>query len=96
MNRRRDEDYEIAALSKGLMVLEALEGIGFEPVSLATIVGRTGFTRDYCYRALRTMKMRGYVAQAGDDKWSLGQRIAKFSGRYGDLALRALAQGKDA
>lgn len=80
-NRRRDEDYEIEALSKGLMVLEALEGIGFEPVSLATVTGRTGFTRDYCYRALRTMKMRGYVAQAADDKWTIGKRLFVFCRR---------------
>lgn len=78
MPKRTDQDYEIAALSKGLMVLEALEGIGFEPVSLSTIVGRTGFTRDYCYRALRTMKMRGYVAPVADDKWIIGKRVAKL------------------
>lgn len=90
---RRDEDYEIESLSKGLMVLEALEGIGFEPVGLDTIVGRTGFSRDFVYRALRTLKMRGYAQRVGS-LWSVGPRITKFSGRYSDLALRALAQKK--
>lgn len=70
--------YEIEALSKGLMVLEALEGIGFEPVSIDTIVGRTEFTKDYVFRALKTLKIRGYVVQQ-NGKWSIGNRMIRFS-----------------
>lgn len=85
-------DYEIEAATKTLQVLEALEGIGFEPVTVSTVVGRTGFTRDFCFRALKTLQMRGYVVKSPGNKWALGQRILKFSGRYSDLALRALSQ----
>jgi hypothetical protein len=34
-NKRDDKDYEIEALSKGLAILEALEGTNFEPVKLS-------------------------------------------------------------
>lgn len=91
MQRRRDEDYEIEALSKGLMVLEALEGIAFEPVAIDTIIGRTGFSKDFVFRALKTLKLRGYAVNE-KGKWSVGPRVLKFSGRYSDVALRALAQ----
>lgn len=74
MSRRPATDYEIEALTKGLQVLEALEGIGFEPVSLSTVVGRTGFTRDFCWRALKTLAMRGY-ATCEKNKWTVGKRV---------------------
>ena len=78
MQKRRDEDYEIEALSKGLMVLEALEGIAFEPVSIDTIIGRTGFSKDFVFRALKTLKLRGYVTQE-KGKWLVGRRFIRLS-----------------
>lgn len=78
MSKRPDSDYEIESVSKALMVLEALEGIGFEPVNLSTIVGRTGFSRDFVFRALKTLQMRGYaVCEKG--KWTVGKRIVRLS-----------------
>jgi DNA-binding IclR family transcriptional regulator len=78
--KRHDADYEIESLSKGLMVLEALEGIGFEPVSVSTIIGRTGFKRDLVFRSLKTLSLRGY-AVCENGKWTLGKRLVKFSER---------------
>lgn len=92
VRRRLDADYEIEAVTKSLQVLEALEGIGFEPVSVQTIMGRTGFSKDFVFRSLKTMQLRGYVTRLPDGKWTVGQRILRFSGRYSDLALRALSQ----
>ena len=91
-NKRDDAAYEIESLTKGLLVLEALEGIGFEPVRVQAVMDRTGFTRDLCDRSLKTLRMKGYAAQTPDGRWTLGQRLLKFSGRYSDLCLRALAK----
>lgn len=77
-NKRRDSDYEIEALTKGLIVLEALEGIGFEPVNVSTIMARTGFSRDLVFRSLKTLSLRGY-AVCENDKWTVGKRMVRFS-----------------
>ncbi len=43
-NRNTDEGKEIESLSKGLMVLEAMEGKNFEPVAVKKIIERTGLS----------------------------------------------------
>lgn len=78
MTKRSSADYEIESVSKALIVLEALEGIGFEPVSVSTVVGRTGFTRDFVFRALKTLEMRGYATLA-NGKWTVGKRAVRLS-----------------
>lgn len=72
--KRPDSDYEIEALSKGLIVLEALEGVRWEPVDVKTIVERTGFTRDLCDRTLKTLRLKGY-AVCENGKWTAGKRF---------------------
>lgn len=79
--KRTDADYEIEALTKGVMVLEALEGTKFEPVSIDTIMQRTEFSRDFCTRALRTFRMKGYVIQNERGQWSIGKRLILFAGK---------------
>ena len=76
---RADEDYEIEALSKGLAVLESLEGINFEPVSVAKIMERTGLTRDLVDRSLKTLRLRGYTIQNERGEWAIGQRFFRFA-----------------
>ncbi|MCV4753501.1 hypothetical protein OFC37_28995, partial [Escherichia coli] len=73
------QNYEIAAVTKCLLVLEALEGVRFEPVSISTICGRTGLTRDFVFRALCTLKLRGYVERLPNGKWSVGKRFLRFA-----------------
>lgn len=90
-NHRDDAAYEIGGLSKGIKVLEALEGEKFEPVDLQTVMDRTGFSRDLVMRALRTLAMHGYARRDGR-KWIVGPRVLKFSERYNELCLRALAK----
>jgi DNA-binding IclR family transcriptional regulator len=70
--------YEIEAVSKALAVIESLEGIAFEPVTIATIIGRTGMSRDSVYRTLHTLRLRGYVIFR-DGKWSIGPRIIRLA-----------------
>jgi hypothetical protein len=93
--RRRDDEYEIEALTKGINVLEALEGLSFEPVPIATIVERTGLSRDVADRSLKTLRMKGYASQIKGGKWTLGTRLLKFAERYSELCLKVLAQTKD-
>lgn len=76
---KEDADYEIESLSKGIAVLEALEGMNFEPVKIEIVMERTGFSRDFCTRALRTLRLRGYVAQLADKRWTLGTKFIRFS-----------------
>ena len=76
--KRDDTDYEIESLSKGLAVLEALEGTRWEPVSVATIIERTGFGRDLVDRTLKTLRLRGYaICEKG--KWSVGKRFVRVA-----------------
>lgn len=76
-NKRPDEAYEIEALSKGLMVLEALEGIRFEPVSVQVVMQRTGLPRDTVDRSLKTLRLKGY-AICENGKWEIGRRFFRF------------------
>ena len=76
--RRSDEDYEIEALSKGLIILEALEGVRWEPVSVGTVIERTGFTRDTVDRTLRTLRLRGYAVQI-NGRWTVGKRFSRLA-----------------
>ena len=77
--RRSGSDYEIESVTKALQVLEALEGIAFEPVTMGTIIGRTGLGRDFVFRALKTLEMRGYAVKAPGDKWTVGKRAVRLS-----------------
>lgn len=77
--KRDDADYEIEALSKGLAVLEALEGTRWEPVSVSTVMERTGFNRDLTDRTLKTLRLRGYaICEKG--KWTAGKRLVRVAG----------------
>lgn len=76
--QRADEDYEIEALSKGLIVLEALEGVRWEPVPIQVVMDRTGFSRDLCDRTLKTLRLKGY-AISENGKWTAGKRFIRLS-----------------
>ena len=76
--RRSDADYEIESLSKGLSVLEALEGTAFEPVTQKRIEQRTGFSRDLVMRTLKTLRLRGYAVQNERGEWTIGRRFIQF------------------
>jgi DNA-binding IclR family transcriptional regulator len=79
MNRKRtDKDYQIDALAKGLAVLSAMEGTAFEPVNYAILMERTGYSRDFIYRALRTLKLAGFVQREGS-RWVIGKRFVRLA-----------------
>ena len=77
--KRGDEEYEIESLSKGLAVLEALEGTNFEPVPQKRIEQRTEFSRDLVMRSLRTLRLRGYAVQNDRGEWTVGPRFVRLA-----------------
>lgn len=83
MPRRTDKDYEIEALTKGLIVLEALEGVGFEPVNYEILMERTGLSRDFILRALRTLKLRGFATREGR-RWTIGKSFIRLAQKLGE------------
>jgi DNA-binding IclR family transcriptional regulator len=87
---RRDESaYAIDVVLRTLKVLEALEGTNFEPVNVQRVQQRTGFSYDFCRRALLTLKKAGYVAQT-EGGWTLGNKILLLSQRFNDLCIAAM------
>lgn len=76
--RRPDSDYEIESLTKGLRVLEALEGMRWEPVAVITIMERTELPRDVVDRSLKTLRMLGY-ADTVKGKWTIGKRAVRVA-----------------
>jgi DNA-binding IclR family transcriptional regulator len=82
----RDEDtYVIEAAAKMLKVFEAMEGRNNEPVNIARLIERTGFSRDFCRRAAITLKKSGWAKQLVDPKDSLftyGPKAENFAKRY--------------
>ncbi len=93
--KRPDEAYEIESLSKGMAVLEALEGTNFEPVPVSRIVDRTQFSRDFVERSLKTFRMRGYAIQNDRGEWLMGNRLLRLSNNYSQLCLAALIKNEE-
>jgi DNA-binding IclR family transcriptional regulator len=82
-NKRDDKDYEIEALSKGLAILEALEGSNFEPVAIGRIIQRSSLPRDIVHRTLRTLRLRGWAVQNERGEWTIGRRFIRFGEKAG-------------
>jgi DNA-binding IclR family transcriptional regulator len=78
-NKRSDSDYEIEALTKGLAVLEALEGTNFEPVPVARIIERSQLPRDTVNRTLKTFRLRGWAVQTERGDWMVGRRFIRIA-----------------
>ena len=83
---RSDDDYVIAALKKGLAVLEALKGQTYEAVTVSEIQRRTKFDYDFCRRALKTLKVCGWAVE--DERgWRLSVKAGQFSASFIEFAL---------
>lgn len=61
--KRTDTDCINESLANGLLVIEALEGLQFETVKITRIASRTGLSYDFCMRALRTLRWKGYAEE---------------------------------
>jgi len=78
MAKRSDEEYENESLTRGLLVLEALEGTAWQPVTAKTVMDRTGLSRDQVDRSLKTLRLRGY-AVCENGKWTVGKRLIRIA-----------------
>lgn len=77
-NERSDDDYLIEALAKGLQVLEALKGHAYEPVTISYISKQTKLSYDFCRRAIKTLKVKGWAIE--DDRgFRLSVKAMQFS-----------------
>lgn len=75
--QRSDSEYEIDALAKGLQVLEALQDATTLAVQTKRVQQRTGLSYDFCMRALKTLKLAGYVAEV-EGGWKLTPKAARI------------------
>lgn len=79
MNKRDDDQYRIEAFTKTWQVFEALEGTAFEPVKQSRIEKRTGFSRDFTMRALRTLRLHGLAVQNDRGEWTIGRNAIRIA-----------------
>ena len=79
MNKRDDEDYRIEVFTKTWQVFEALEGTAFEPVKQSRIEQRTGFSRDFVMRALKTLRLHGLAIQNDRGEWTIGRNAIRLA-----------------
>lgn len=79
MPKRTDEDSQIESLTKGLLVLESLQDTAEDPVPIQTVIKRTGLSRDFCTRALKTFRLNGYSVQHISGKWMIGKRAVTLA-----------------
>lgn len=89
--KRSEHSYVIDAGLRMLKVLEALKGMNFEPVSIARVVQRSGFSYDFCRRALITLKRGGFATESPDG-WQVGPKLMQFAQNFNDVCLAALTQ----
>jgi len=75
-NNRSDAEYEIGGLTKGIKVEEALEG---RPVTIQTVMERTGFDYNLTMRCLKTLRLNGWAIQLDDGKWTVGRRLIRLA-----------------
>ncbi len=89
--KREQDTYVIDAVLRAAKVLEALAGTNFEPVSIQRVEQRTGFSYDFCRRALITWKRAGFAtenAQAG--KWP---KLMRFGANFNEAVIASFAEG---
>lgn len=91
--KRTDSEYEIESLSKGLLVLEALQDCATLAIQTRRVQQRTGLSYDFCMRALKTLKLAGYVAEV-EDGWKLTPRLNRIL-KFGNFTATPSPEIKD-
>lgn len=80
----------IEAVDRALVLLEELAAFGHEGASLARLSEGTGISKPTAYRALATMRARGFVGQGADGSYRLGPKALMLADRFmSDDNLRA-------
>lgn len=88
---RTAQAYAIDSCLRTLKVLEALRGTNFEPVTIKRITQRTGFSYDFCRRALITLKLAGFATESPEG-WQVGPKLMQFAQNFNDVCVAALTQ----
>lgn len=90
------KDYANESVIHTMKIIEALEGLNFEPVSIKAILGRVDLppsvkplTYDKTMRVLVTLELLGWTRRNEKKQWSLTAKILRFSERYSEIALLA-------
>lgn len=76
--KRTDRDYEIEAVSKALVIMEAL--VEEQPVTDRVLAQKLDLKKDLVMRTLRTFRLRGYAIR--DDRtleWRVGPRLERLA-----------------
>jgi DNA-binding IclR family transcriptional regulator len=89
--QRSQSTYIIDAGLRMLKVLEALRGTNFEPVTIQRVTQRTGYSYDFCRRALITLKQAGFATESPDG-WQVGPKLMQFAANFNEVCLVALTQ----
>lgn len=78
----------IESIDRALTLLDALAGHGSDGVALAALAEQTGMNKATAYRALSTLRGRGYAVQNPDGSYALGPAArALGAGQQGDEQL---------
>jgi len=78
---RDDAAYRVQALEKGVAVIEALEGVAFEPVRIDRIVERCRLPKDTVFRSLRTLRRLGWAVRNDRGEWTVGGRFTRLAAK---------------
>lgn len=68
------ESVTVAAIDRALLLLEELAACGSQGAPLAHLARETGISKPTAYRALVTMRERGFVSQGRNGEYILGPR----------------------
>lgn len=86
-SKRDPKEYANENVVHTIKIIEALEGVNFEPVSIQRIMERTGLKRDKCMRVLTTLELLGWAKQNERKEWLLGAKILRFANRYSEIVI---------
>lgn len=68
-----------------IKILEALEGAGFEPVSIKRIAERCDIHHLKVRRVLLTLEKLGWAKQNERKEWMPGAKVLRFSNRFSEV-----------
>jgi len=88
---RSQSTYIIEAGLRMLKVLEALRGTNFEPVNIKRVEQRTGYSYEFCRRALITLKAAGFATESSGG-WQVGTKLMQFATNFNEVCITALSQ----
>lgn len=97
MSQETNKQYTNESVIHTMKVIEALEGLGFEPVPIKTVLDRVemppGFkplTYDKVMRVLVTLELIGWTQRNEKKQWSLTARIIRYAERYSEIYIGTL------